>query len=61
MSKNSCIAAEKHRRCVLRMARDELLYGNDSRIVLQRMKGAGVWDDSDLGSGHYTALRKQYL
>ncbi|MCB6416043.1 hypothetical protein LI221_13450 [Faecalimonas umbilicata] len=56
MSKNSCIAAEKHRRCVLRMARDELLYDNDSRIVLQQMKGAGVWDDSDLGSGHYTAL-----
>ena len=25
MSKNSCIAAEKHRRCVLRMVRAELL------------------------------------
>ena len=25
MSKNSCIVAEKHRRCVLRMARAELL------------------------------------
>ena len=26
MSKNSCVAAEKHRRCVLRMARAELLH-----------------------------------
>ncbi len=31
MSKKSCVAAEKHRRCVLRMARAELLRVNEKK------------------------------
>ena len=41
MSKNSCIAAEKHRRCVLRMARAELLLydiKNQNNILEKNMR-----------------------
>ena len=37
MSKNSCVAAEKHRRCVLRMARTELLH---YKLAMHRNKKA---------------------